>query len=102
MRIVLILAALAVATPVITPPAEAGVITRACMTSDRKAKTYRLCRCIQSAADQTLSRSDQRLASSFFQDPHRAQEIRQSDRNSHERFWQRYKRFGSVAEQYCG
>lgn len=88
--------------PVAPSFTEAGVITRACMSSERRAATPRLCRCIQRAANQELSRSDQRMAARFFRDPHRAQEIRQSDRPSHEAFWDRYKRFGSTAEEMCG
>ena len=41
------------------------------------------------------------MAAEFFDDPHRAQEIRQSDRRSHEAFWQRYKNFGQTAEIFC-
>ena len=54
------------------------------------------------AADLTLSMSDQKLAASFFDDPHRAQEIRQSDSRRHERFWERYESFGQTAENFCG
>ncbi|MCH2163794.1 MAG: hypothetical protein MK098_03950 [Marinovum sp.] len=87
--------------PVAVPIAEAGPISRACNASDRKAANPRLCRCIQRAANATLTRSDQRIASKFFRDPHRAQEIRQSDRRSHEVFWNRYKRFGARAQSMC-
>ncbi|WP_425037972.1 hypothetical protein [Primorskyibacter sp. S187A] len=81
---------------------HAGPISRACLKADRPAANARLCRCIQAAADRDLSRADQRLAAGFFRDPHRAQEIRQSDRPSHERFWERYKRFGARAQAMCG
>ena len=83
-------------------PAVAGAMSSACLKSDRKAKSRKLCRCMQSVADQELSRRDQKLAASFFQDPHKAQEIRQSDRSSHEQFWKRYKAFGVAASKYCG
>lgn len=82
-------------------PAEAGMIDRACMTSGRKAANSQLCKCIQFVADQALTRSDQRLAATFFRDPHKAQVIRQSDNRSHEEFWQRYKSFGAKAESVC-
>ncbi|MGX9357142.1 hypothetical protein ACS3SW_18815 [Roseobacteraceae bacterium S113] len=88
-------------TPAIPTFAHAGPISRACMAADRKAATPRLCRCIQTAANRTLTRSDQRLASKFFKDPHHAQEIRQSDRRSHEAFWDRYTEFGARAEAMC-
>ncbi len=83
-------------------PAGAGTISRACLKSDRNAATRSMCRCIQKVANQSLSRSDQKLAASFFEDPHKAQEIRQSGNNSHERFWLRYKDFGTVVSATCG
>lgn len=85
----------------VSAPAEAGRIERACAASDRGARDTRLCACIQIVADQTLDRREQRLAASFFKDPHRAQEVRQSDRASHERFWLRYRAFGDAAERAC-
>ncbi|MCT8161509.1 hypothetical protein [Pseudoruegeria sp. SHC-113] len=84
-----------------TPTLHAGTIERACLKSDRKSASRALCGCIQDVADLTLTRQDQKLAASFFKDPHRAQEIRQSDSRSHENFWQRYKSFGATAETYC-
>lgn len=83
-------------------PADAGTISRACLKSDRNGATRSMCRCIQQVANQSLSRSDQKLAASFFADPHKAQEIRQSDSRSHEKFWLRYKDFGSVVSASCG
>jgi hypothetical protein len=80
--------------------AEAGTIERACLASDRP-KSRALCGCIQQAADVTLNGREQRMAARLFREPHRAQEIRQSDRRGHERFWIRYKRFGATAEAYC-
>lgn len=82
--------------------AEASQIERACIKSDRASGKRHLCSCIQDAADLTLSKSDQKLAASFFDDPHRAQEIRQSDSRRHERFWERYESFGQTAENFCG
>ena len=102
MRYVLLIAALALAVPAMAPPAEANVIKRACMKSDRGAASRALCNCIQQAANATLTRSEQRKASKFFQDPHQAQVIRQSDRSSHEVFWKKYRNFGATAEAYCG
>jgi Ni/Co efflux regulator RcnB len=82
--------------------AQAGVIERACLKSDRKAANRNLCGCIQDVADATLNRSDQRMAAKFFKAPEMAQEIRQSDRATHESFWKRYKEFGASAKTYCG
>ncbi|MCH2096406.1 MAG: hypothetical protein MK160_15040 [Rhodobacteraceae bacterium] len=78
-----------------------GPISRACMDSGRPARNRQLCGCIQSVANVALSSSDQSLAVTFFEDPHRAQEIRQSDKSGHERFWQRYKAFADMADANC-
>jgi len=83
------------------PAVQAGTIERACLQSDRHGVSRALCGCIQDVANLTLNNTDQRLAATFFQMPHRAQEIRQSDRRSDKRFWERYKEFGSAAEVYC-
>jgi predicted small lipoprotein YifL len=79
-----------------------GPISRACMASPRKGKSAQLCGCIQAAADQTLSRSQQNRATQFYIDPHKAQEVRQSDRRSDEEFWKAYRAYGERAEQMCG
>lgn len=81
--------------------AAAGDIERACLGSERAAGNRALCGCIQDAADLTLSTRDQRRAATFFADPHRAQEVRQSDRRSDEVFWDRYRQFGEAAESFC-
>jgi hypothetical protein len=85
----------------VAQPVLAGQIEAACLKSDRSYGQRAICRCIQNAADLTLSNRDQRLAATFFEDPHRAQEVRQSDSRRHERFWERYKNFGRTAEVYC-
>ncbi|MGR3375697.1 hypothetical protein [Salipiger abyssi] len=78
-----------------------GPISDACISSDRKARSPQLCGCIQAAANVELSNGDQRMAVGFYRDPHRAQEIRQSDRASHEAFWKRYSAFVDRAERMC-
>lgn len=100
-HIILTLALAGILAPVVPTPVDAGTISRACMKSERKAANRGLCNCIQKAARKTLSSSDQRMAATFFKDPHRSQEIRQSDRSSHEAFWKRYKKFGVRAQQMC-
>jgi hypothetical protein len=60
-----------------------------------------LCGCIQAAADRTLSKSDQTLAASFYSDPQKAQDVRQSDRSRDEIFWQKYKNYSETAEAIC-
>lgn len=82
-------------------PAAASPIERACISAPRKNTSRRLCNCIGRVAQQTLSSSDQRKAAKFFQDPHSAQQIRQSDRRSDERFWERYVDFGATAAAVC-
>lgn len=81
--------------------AQAGPITRACMDSDRNARSYALCGCLQQVANQTLDRGDQRLAAKIFRKPQMAQDIKMSDNSSHEVFWQKYKAFGATATQTC-
>lgn len=82
-------------------PVAFGPISKACMASDRKGRSRALCGCIQSAADQTLTSSEQRRAAGLYNDPHRAQEIRQSDRSNDERFWKAYRAYGERAERLC-
>lgn len=80
---------------------SSGPISKACLASDRKARSSRLCGCIQTVANRSLSSSDQRLAATFFRNPQKAQDTRQSDRASHEVFWKKYKAFASSAENSC-
>ena len=91
---------LAAALTVLPALAGAGPIEQACNASSRSVSRA-LCGCIQQVANATLNGSDQRLAATFFRDPHKAQEVRQSDNRTHTVFWQRYKRFGATAESYC-
>lgn len=85
-----------------TGPAMSGDLIRsACLKSGRPAATRALCGCIQQVADLYFKQKDQKLAASFFKDPHKAQEIRQSDKRTHEVFWTRYKEFGAAAEDQC-
>ena len=96
------LTSLTIAVALISAPAfSGGLIERACVKSDRKAANRVTCNCVQKVANVKLSRSDQKLAAKFFKDPHMAQEVRQSDRAGHERFWLRYKEFGELAAQHC-
>lgn len=82
-------------------PAFPNQIEKACLKSERGRGQAQLCGCIQDAADMTLTAADQKLAATFFADPHRAQEIRQSDRRRHEKFWERYENFGQAAAAFC-
>jgi hypothetical protein len=82
--------------------AASGVIERACRSSGRSAATPQLCSCIEAVARESLTRSDRKKAAKFFRDPHMAQEVRQSDRRSDEKFWKRYRDFGDRAARTCG
>ena len=76
-------------------------VANACLSSQRGAGQQTLCRCIQKAADQTLTRRDQKRAAGFFADPDLAQTVRRSDSRRDEDFWDRYEKFGNVARKYC-
>ena len=78
-----------------------GPIATACLQAGRQGATSNKCGCVQAVANRTLSSSDQALGSSFFKDPHRAQEIRQSSSPRNEAFWAKWKAFGDEAEQVC-
>lgn len=84
----------------IAAPLYAGTIERACNKSPRNASRT-TCSCIQQVADVQLSRGDQKQAAKFFSDPQLAQDTRQSDNPSKERFWLRYKAFGLNAAEQC-
>ena len=102
MNHLLLITALTATVPVgMAAPVVARPIQNACLQSAREAVSYQLCGCIQSAADITLTRRDQRQAAKFFNDPQRAHDVRQSDPGTHESFWQKYERFGETAEAYC-
>jgi hypothetical protein len=100
MRAVILSLVLSAGLVPLAAPAAAGVIERACLSSDRGGNRA-LCSCIQRAADRTLSGRDQRTAARFFTDPDRAQQVRMSDRQSDREFWDRYKSFGYYAEVSC-
>ena len=80
---------------------HAQSIENACLRSDRAAKSRALCGCIQQAANLTLNAQDQKLAAGFYSDPDKAQEVRQSDRFAHSRFWERYKDYAEMAKTFC-
>lgn len=90
--------ALAVLSPGI---AFAGPIENACNDSSRAQANRQLCRCIDSVARHTLTRSEQRRAARFFSDPDEAQEVRMSRTRADNEFWARYRAFGQEAERVC-
>ncbi len=91
-----------VAGPLLPQAASAAGVNRACLQSDRKAVSRQLCSCIDRVARGTLNGSEQRLAATLILEPLRSQDIRFSDRRSHERFWENYKQFSTTAQRICG
>ena len=87
--------------PLVPTGASAGPIETACIRSDRAQATRALCRCIDSVAQRTLTRGEQRRAASFFRDPQLAQDVRMSRSQRDNEFWARYRAFGAAAEQAC-
>jgi hypothetical protein len=79
-----------------------GPIARACNASDRDAANRRSCACIQQVANMSLSGADQRRGARFFADPDRAQDVRLSDTQANDAFWERWTAFGQRAEASCG
>ena len=78
-----------------------GPIQKACQAQGRKAATRGRCGCVQAVANQSLSAGDQRRGASYFKDPHKLQEVRQSSNPGNERFWRDWKAYGERAEQLC-
>lgn len=78
-----------------------GDVSQACLEADRRAASPALCSCVQQVANQSLSGGDQARAAVFFSDPQLAQDTRQSDRASDERFWTRYRAFTDLASEIC-
>lgn len=83
------------------PPASANVIERACRQLDRSSATPARCACVGKVASQKLSASERRKVAVWFRDPHKAQEVRQSDRRRDEKLWARYRAFGDAASRTC-
>lgn len=78
-----------------------GPISQACLRGGRDQASRARCGCVQAVANQHLSASDQRRGAAFFNDPQLAQDTRQSDNPASERFWLRWKDFGTNAGQLC-
>jgi len=78
-----------------------GPIAQACLRSDRKARSVALCGCIQQVAHMTFSGGDQSRGATFWRDPHKAQEVRQSDNPATEAFWKRWRQFGETSQAVC-
>lgn len=96
----LIFPALAAVFLAVPATANANPIERACMSSDRNGSRA-LCSCIGVAADATLNRNQMREGARWFDDPQRAQDVRQSDRATDEQMWAAWRTFSTLAEQRC-
>lgn len=91
------------AFPATTPAyAALGSIDRACRKADRNAASPKLCGCIQKVADSSLNRRERYTVSKWFENPQKAQDTRQSKRQSDKKLWLRYKAFGERARRTCG
>lgn len=101
MKRILLITALAMTTAAPGTTAFAGPIERACNQSERRQSNRQLCRCIDSVARHTLTRSEQRRAAGFFRDPDEAQRVRMSPTNRDNEFWARYRAFGDAAARQC-
>ncbi len=89
-----------IATLVLTPQlSSAKAIKKACLKADRGTRAQ--CSCIQSVANRTLNNSQQRKGATFFKDPQKAQDTRQSSRSADNKMWDAWKKFGNVAAEQC-
>lgn len=98
--------------PVLSPPPlpvagssvqfASGPIGTACLVHRRPGATRERCGCIQAAANQTLSQSQQQRSVRFFSEPGQLQDVRQSDNAGNRAFWEAWKRFAETAETFCG
>ena len=78
-----------------------GDIGRACMGAGREAASPALCSCVQQVANQSLNKTDQSRAAAFFDEPEKAQSVRQSDATRDDAFWDRYRAFADRAAAMC-
>ena len=78
-----------------------GPISSACQSAGHKQASRSRCGCVQAVANRSLSRSEQIRGASFFKDPQKAQDTRQSDNAASERFWKKWKAYGDDAARVC-
>ena len=81
--------------------AFAGSVQQACLSAGSSKANYRVCRCIQSAADATLNVKDQSLGAAIIRNPDNVAEIKSSKRRNHARFMEQYSQFGELAWALC-
>lgn len=78
-----------------------GPLQRACQAQGRRDASSARCGCIQAVADRELSSAYQKRGVKAFNDPHKVQVWRQSDRASDNAFWDSWKAFGQTASRIC-
>ena len=78
-----------------------GPIATACSQSQRSGASAPLCRCIQAAANMTLTQDDQMRSGGFLNEPELLQAIKASDSARNEEFWKRWAAFSAQAEGMC-
>ena len=66
--------------------AFAGSVQQSCLSAGSSKANYRVCRCIQSSADATLSVKDQSLTAAIIRNPDNVTEVNSSKRRNHARF----------------
>ena len=79
----------------------AGTVQQACLMAQSTKANNRVCRCIQNAADATLSSKDQSLAAAIIRNPDNVTDIKSSKRRTHAQFMDRYSQFGELARAFC-
>lgn len=78
----------------------AGTTENACLRSDRSPGRA-ACACAQNVADQTLSKGDQKIAAKIINNPDVFYEYYGSDNQRKKAFLQRYRNWGSTAQEFC-
>lgn len=78
-----------------------GPIATACRKADRKQASRSRCGCVQAVANRSLNAREQSRGASFFNDPQKSQDLRQSDNPANERLWLKWKAFGAEAARVC-
>ena len=78
-----------------------GPIYSACKSAGRKKATKQRCGCVKAIANKSLTANDQRRGASFFKNPQKSQEVRQSSSNRDKRFWKRWKEYSNNAARSC-
>ena len=90
-----------VQTSATTDLVATGPIYSACRKAGRTQASRKHCGCVQAVAHQSLLPGEQQFGATFFDDPHSAQSVRQSDSRRDERFWKRWREYGAQAAQIC-